>query len=61
MLFLMNGGMVDDPTVIDNGEAVDLKPGDMHLCANGSKHSIENRTDRDAVVIALILNDLAEG
>lgn len=44
-----------------DGEAVDLKPGDMHLCPNGSKHSIENRTDKDATVIALIMNDLAEG
>ena len=49
-----------NPTVIDNGEAVDLKPGDMHLCPNGSKHSIENRTDEDATVIALIMNDLTE-
>ena len=44
-----------------DGEAVDLKPGDMHLCPNGSKHSIENRTDTDATVIALIMNDLTEG
>ncbi len=47
-----------NPTVTDNGDVVDLKPGDMHLCPNGSFHSVANKTDKDVTMIALILNDL---
>ena len=43
-------------TVTDNGEIVTLNPGDMHQCKEGSAHGMENCTDKDLVVIALIVN-----
>ena len=49
-----------NPTVTDNGEAVGLNPGDMHLCKNGSSHSVANNTNTDVILIALIMNDLTE-
>ena len=49
-----------NPTVTDNGDVVELNPGDMHLCPNGSSHSVANNTDKDVTMIALILNDLTK-
>ena len=42
----------------DNGDVVELNPGDMHLCKNGSSHSVANNTNTDVALIALIMNDL---
>ena len=49
-----------NPTVTDNGDVVELNPGDMHLCKNGSSHSVANNTNMDVALIALIMNDLTE-
>ena len=43
--------------VSDNGTPVSLHPGDMHLCPDGSAHgTINTSSDRDLVLLALILN-----
>ena len=47
-----------EATVNDNGQEVVLHEGDMHLCADGDSHGTENRSDRDLVLMALILNSL---
>ena len=48
-----------EATVNDNGKETVLHVGDMHLCENGNGHGTENRSDKDLVMIALILNDLS--
>ena len=47
-----------EATVNDNGKEVVLGPGDMNLCPDGAGHGTENRSDRDLVLMALILNSL---
>lgn len=43
-------------TITDGDEIVTLKPGDMNLCKDGARHGMANNTDKDLVVIALIIN-----
>lgn len=45
-----------EATVVDDGEERVLKPGDSAICANGGVHSIANKSDKDLVIIAIILN-----
>lgn len=45
-------------TVTDGDQVIELYPGDMHLCPDGSGHGTENRGDADLVLMALILNQL---
>ena len=45
-----------EATVNDNGEEYTLTAGDMNYCKEGDGHSTENRTDRDLVLMALIMN-----
>ena len=52
--FILDGEAV----VNDNGTEYTLHSGDMEMCVSGNSHSIENRTDEDLHIIALIMNDL---
>lgn len=42
-------------TIHDGDEIVTLNPGDMNLCKEGDYHGTENLTDKDLVLIALII------
>lgn len=44
-----------EPTYYDNGEKTILKPGDLTYTDNLQSHSIENETNEDVEIIALIL------
>ncbi|MCR5654860.1 MAG: cupin domain-containing protein [Lachnospiraceae bacterium] len=48
-----------EATVNDNGNEVVLKEGDMHICKDGNGHGTKNKTDKDLVMMALIMNSLA--
>ena len=52
--FILEGEAV----VNDNGTEYTLHPGDMEQCVSGNSHSIENRTDKELAIIALIMKDL---
>ena len=39
----------------DNGKAMDVEPGDVLYCDDGSGHGIKNTGDEDLVFLALIL------
>lgn len=45
-------------TVQDGDQTVELHPGDMTLCPDGSGHGTENRGKQDLVLIALIMDQL---
>lgn len=48
-----------EAAVNDNGTEVILHPGDMHLCENGAGHGTRNHcSDKELVMLALIMNDL---
>lgn len=47
-----------EATVNDNGEETVLHEGDMHMCKDGDGHGRENRSDKDLVLMALIMNTL---
>ena len=47
-----------EATVDDNGTSLVLREGDMHLCKDGDGHGTKNCSDRDLVLLALILNSL---
>ena len=42
----------------DGDEVTELHAGDMNLCRDGERHGIENRTDSDLVLMALIMKTL---
>jgi quercetin dioxygenase-like cupin family protein len=50
IFYALNG----EATVLDGGEWVTLQPGDAHLCAHGETHSLQNRSDKTASVLAII-------
>ena len=43
-------------TVTDSGDIFVLNPGDMNLCREGDFHGVENCTDMNLVLMALIMN-----
>ena len=43
-----------EPTILNDGEYITLHPGDAHLCRNGDKHSLMNRSDKPIRVLAII-------
>lgn len=45
-------------TVTDGDNVVEVPEGGMNLCKDGDIHGVENRTDSDLVLIALIMNSL---
>ena len=45
-----------EASVNDMGEEYTLYPGDMNYCPEGNGHSTENRTDKDLVLMALIMS-----
>ena len=45
-------------TVTDGEETFVLNEGDMNLCRNGDFHGVENCTEKDLVLMALIMNQL---
>ena len=47
-----------EATVNDNGEKVTLHEGDMNLCKDGCGHETVNESDKDLVLMALIMNTL---
>ena len=49
----------DEATVNDNGKEIVIRAGDMHICVNGEGHGTENRSDKNLVLMALIMNDLS--
>ena len=48
------------PTVIDNGEEIQLNPGDMHICKNHDSHGTKNVTDEEVELFVFILKDLSD-
>lgn len=46
-----------EATVVDGEEERVLKVGDSEICANGGVHSIANKSDKDLVILAIILNN----
>ena len=48
-----------EAAVDDNGHEVILHPGDMNLCRNGDGHGTKNNSDKDLVLLALIMKDLS--
>jgi quercetin dioxygenase-like cupin family protein len=49
--YLLSG----EADVLDDGEWVALKAGDVHVCASGETHAIRNNGTKDAAVLMLIL------
>ncbi len=49
-----------EAVVDDNGTEVILHEGDMHLCKEGDGHETRNESDRDLVLMALIMNSLGK-
>jgi len=47
-----------EATVHDNGEEAILHEGDMHLCRDSEGHSTNNHSDKELVLMALIMNTL---
>ena len=47
-------------TLTENGEQIQLYPGDMALCPPDGWHSFQNNGTEDVVAIALMLNDLTK-
>ena len=45
-------------TLTDGNDVTELHAGDMNLCRDGETHGIENRTDEDLVLMALIMKTL---
>lgn len=43
-------------TVTDGDEVVEVYEGGMNLCKDGDGHGVQNNTDEDLVLIALIMN-----
>ena len=41
----------------DNGTEVEIKAGDVTYCAPGESHGLENKSDEDLVIAALIIFD----
>jgi len=44
-----------EATITENGVTKVLKPGDAETCSNGTTHCIENKTDKDLKIWAVIL------
>lgn len=42
-------------TVVEDGTEYTLRPGDAAFTANGASHSVENRTQQNAVMLAVIM------
>lgn len=42
-------------TVTDGDVVVEIHEGDMNLCAEGGRHGVKNNTDKDLVLMALIM------
>ena len=49
-----------EAVVNDNGKEEILREGDMNLCKDGDGHGTRNHSDRDLVLLALILNTLKD-
>jgi quercetin dioxygenase-like cupin family protein len=45
-------------TVTDGGTVTEIPAGGMNLCRSGETHGVENKTDKDLVLMALIMNVL---
>jgi quercetin dioxygenase-like cupin family protein len=45
-------------TVTDGEKVIELHEGGMNLCKDGDVHGVENKTDKDLVLMALIMNTL---
>jgi quercetin dioxygenase-like cupin family protein len=45
-------------TVTDGEKVIELHEGGMNLCKEGDIHGVENKTDKDLVLMALIMNTL---
>jgi quercetin dioxygenase-like cupin family protein len=43
-------------TVTDGDRIVEVPAGGMNLCKEGDVHGVENKTDKDLVLLALIMN-----
>ena len=41
--------------MVEDGTEHVLRPGDAAFTANGASHSVENRTQQDAVMLAVIM------
>ena len=41
--------------VTDNGVPGTLAPGDFMICKDGDSHSVENKSDKDAKIIMLVI------
>ena len=42
-------------TLIEDGKEIELRPGDASYAHSGTSHAIENRSDRPARMLAVIL------
>lgn len=40
---------------VDNGTPIKMEKGDAMFTGNGDRHALENRSDRDAVILAIVL------
>lgn len=49
-----------EAVVNDNGEEMVLRAGDMNLCVSGEGHGTANKSEKDLVLLALIMTDLSE-
>jgi quercetin dioxygenase-like cupin family protein len=45
-------------TVTDGDQVVEVPSGGMNLCKDGDFHGVENKTDHDLVLMALIMKSL---
>lgn len=45
-------------TVTDGEEVISVPAGGMNLCKEGDRHGVENQTEEDLVLLALIMNSL---
>jgi quercetin dioxygenase-like cupin family protein len=45
-------------TVTDGDQVVEIAEGGMNLCREGDTHGVENKTEKDLVLIALIMKNL---
>lgn len=44
-----------DVEVTDNGVPGTLGPGDCMICKDGDNHSVENKSDKDAKIVMLVI------
>jgi len=45
-------------TVTDGTDVITLEAGGMNFCKDGDVHGVENQTDKDLILMALIMNSL---